>query len=485
MSIKHGHYFLAAIVLAAFSPLANSAPAVCGQPAHNGYSGAFDGRFYQVVDADGISWDDAKSDAETLEHDGVLGQLATINSFAEDEYVHCLIQSKAFAVGKESWIGGFQSPDSSEPGDGWRWLNGELIDPLNTTGLNYTNWQASEPNNDTGPDNEEHLGASHGGNFGWNDEGRLGNIGSYVVEFGDALAPIPATAFAFGGGGFPLGPGGPVITYPQPAILSGDVEVRTWRIPDDPARCGVEQLVLGELVPGDGPVIIPPYLCSTPTLTDPLGVIIIRRTESSVEVPTGIIQITGTNKYGTANPVHPNDPTFQDVVVYRNNFASQQLELAAEMGVDPLFLGNVAETTNGVINPPRGAGGKGSYFFENLRVHFDLPLGYAYGANTDFINTRMVALQRYKLVKARAAVIAAKPALKPVSWLALRVLADAALYFHDRGNYGVALHKVKLLLKLNDQLKYKVIPDKNPYGEVTYRYLNARDIYERRLIPYN
>ncbi len=63
MSIKHGYYFLTAIVLAAFSPLANSAP-VCGQPTHNGYSGAFDGRFYQVVVDSGISWDAAKTAAE-------------------------------------------------------------------------------------------------------------------------------------------------------------------------------------------------------------------------------------------------------------------------------------------------------------------------------------------------------------------------------------------------------------------------------------
>ena len=110
MSIKHGYYFLTAIVLAAFSPLASSTPAVCaGQPTHNGYSGAFDGRFYQVVVASSISWDAAKTAAETLEHDGVLGQLATINSFAEDEYVHCLIQATAGAAGKEAWIGGFQA----------------------------------------------------------------------------------------------------------------------------------------------------------------------------------------------------------------------------------------------------------------------------------------------------------------------------------------------------------------------------------------
>lgn len=483
MSVKHGYQFLTAIVLAALSPLASSAPAVCGQPSHNSYSGAFDGHFYQVVVASGISWDAARADAELMEHVSVLGQLATINSFAEDEYVHCLIQATESAAGREAWIGGFQASGSDEPADGWQWLNGELIDPSNTTGSNYTNWQDGEPNNDTGEDNERHLGASLGGDFGWNDEGRLGNIGSYVVEFGDALVPIPAANCAFGGPGCPLGEGGPVITYPQQAVLSGDVEVRTWRFTDDPARCGVDPLDLGELVPGDGPVIIAPYLCSTPLPGEDFGEIIVRRSESSVDVPTGIVQITGTNRYGTADPIYPHDPTFQDIVVYRNNIASEQLESADETGVPALFAGNVAETTNGRINPPRGAGNKGSYFIEGLRIHFGS--GNDFTANPGGNHFQMIALQRYKLEKAREAVIAAKPALKPVSWAALRVMADAALYFHDRGNYDIALHKVKLLLKLNDHLKYKVIPGKNPYGEVAYRYLNAKDIYERRLIPYD
>ena len=479
-SIKYGYYFLTVMVLAAFSPLASSASAVCGQTTHNGYSGAFDGRFYQVVVAGGISWNAAKSAAEALAHDGVLGQLATINSFAEDEYVHCLIQATAGAAGLAAWTGGFQATGSSEPRNGWQWLNGELIDPLNTTGLNYTNWQANEPNDDPPPNsNVQHLGASLGGNFGWNDEARLTNIGSYVVEFGDVLASIDATKCAFGGPGCRLGQGGPVITYPQQAVVSGEVEVRIWRFTDDPERCGVNQLNLGELVPGDGAVKIPPYLCSTD------GEIIVRRTESPVEVPTGTVQIIGTNKYGTANPVFPNDPTNQDVVVYRHNIASEQLEKAVETGVHALFLGNVAETTNGVINPPRGAGNQGSYFIEGLRIHFDLSLGYDYNANTDFIAARMVDLQRYKLEKAREAVIAAKPALKPASWSGLVAHADAALAFHNRGRYGDALAKVKSLLKLNDREKYEVIPDKNPSGEITYRYRNAVDIYERRLIPYN
>jgi hypothetical protein len=209
-----------------------------------------------------------------------------------------------------------------------------------------------------------------------------------------------------------------------------------------------------------------------------------------VEVPTGVVEIIGTNKYGTANPVFPNDPTNQDVVVYRHNFASKQLEKAVETGVDALFLGNVAETTNGVINPPRGSGGAGSYFFEGLRMHF-VPMNlvptpdYDYDQYAALIDMTMVALQRYKLEKGREAVIAAKPALKPNAWSGLMAHADAALAFHNRGRYGDALAKVKSLLKLNDREKYEVLPGENPSGEITYRYLNARDIYERRLIPYN
>ena len=269
-SIKHGYYFLAAIVLAAFSPLANSAAAVCNQGSHNDYSGEFDGRFYQVVVADGISWDDAEDDAKELDHDGVLGQLATINSFAEDEFVHCLIQAKA--PGKESWIGGSQADESVEPDQGWQWLNGELIDPSNDTGLNYTNWQDDEPNN-AGTPNERHLAASFRGDFGWNDEGQLGNIGAYVVEFGDALAPIPATDCAFGG----LADARSAKAARSSSTRSGNALPKTgwskcargrWTI--GPGLCA-EDLPVGvipppvilDLVPGDGPLVIAPYLCSS------------------------------------------------------------------------------------------------------------------------------------------------------------------------------------------------------------------------------
>ena len=503
MSIKHGYHFLAAIALAAFSPLASSTPAVCGpgQPTHNGYSGAFDGRFYQVVAASGIPWDGeegARAAAEAMTHGAVQGQLATINSHAEDEYIHCLINATEVAsdgpTNREYWVGGFQEEcDLEEPdaGCGWQWINGELIAPANTL-TPYTNWQDGEPNDNYGPGSEQHVGVNLGGNFGWNDEFSLGNIGGYVVEYGDKAVPIAAGTCATPDG-CPLGEDGPIIKYPAGTLTDNKfVEVRSWTLNVGPGLCA-ENLGVGvipapvilDLVPGDGPLVIAPFLCSSD------GVITVRRTETQVQVPNGIVQITGTNKYGTdANPHSceeeaplPCDPTDQDIVVYRNTLASDQLEKAVESGVDPLFLGNVAETTHSVINPPRGAGGKGSYFIEGLRIQF--PNGYLFDQNSAAHHGLVVALQRYKLKKALAAVDAAKPALKPVEWLALRVLAEAALYFHDRGRYDTALFKVKLLLQLNDKLKYKVIANKNPYGEVTYRYLNLKDMYERRLIPYN
>ena len=154
-------------------------------------------------------------------------------------------------------------------------------------------------------------------------------------------------------------------------------------------------------------------------------------------------------------------------------------------GVLPLFLGNVAEVTNGVINPPRGSGGKGSYFVEGLRIHF--PPGFGYGApdnNPDGNHTQMVALQRYKLAKGLDAIQQAKRSLKTIDWLALKTLGVAALFFHDRGNYDAARVKVKLLLKLNDAVTYKVIAGTNDHADVAYRYLNADYMYRAKIIPY-
>lgn len=474
---------LAVVALMPFSALAT------GPDCEGSFDGNFDGRFYEVVvygSEDDKNWDGARTAAEgMMTHDGIQGQLATINSPGEDEYLYCLVNGTEGA--REAWVGGFQEACDSEdpePGCGWQWINGEPIAPTNrtsppfTTSNPYTHWQDGEPNDDTAPGgNEMHLAINLGNDFGWNDEGRLGNIGSYVVEYGDKLASIPAVACAAGGPGCPLGDGEDpqIIKYPAGAIVAGEMEVRTWRIPDDPSRCGVDALVL-DLVPADGAIVIPAYLCAT------IGDITVRRTSApDVVINSGVVEIVNqTEKYGCDDPITGGDETAQDAVIYRATQRADQLEDAYLTGVNSFFVGNAHDFHNGCVNPSRGSGGKGSYFIEGTRIHF--------GPGNDdpaFRHMQMIALQRDKLTVTRGAVLAAKPALKPLDWLALKVLVDSAIYFHDRGNYSAALFKLGLLRKLNGKVKYTVIPGKNYQGEILYRILNDEDMYRRRIIPFS
>ncbi len=478
MSIKHGHFTLTALVTLAALGLA-AVPAVAtaqsfdcpvGVP-----DGNFDGHFYEVKSDPGITWDAAKTAAEGLAIDEVQGQLATINSPAEDEYIHCLIQATAGVMGEEAWVGGSQTTCAvdPEPGCGWTWLNGEAIAAANTS-LPYTNWQANEPNDAYGPGSEQHVGVNLGGAFGWNDESSLENIGGYVVEYGDRLASIPASTCSAGGPGCPLGSfeGAQVIRFPPQAIVTGDLTATTFQIS---VACGRDE----PLSLFDGAVVIPQYLCGEDVR--------VTKTLSEVEIPKGVVAIENTenNPFGCdltfPSLLHPLrvNPTENDVVVWQTTDKAQMLETGFVTGVDPEFVGTVAEVTNGCINPSRGSGGKGSWFIEGLVINFG-----AGNADLAFNHMRMVALQRYKLELLRAAVVESKPSLKKIDWLALKVLVDGALYFHDRGNYDVALFKIKLFLKLVGKINYSVIVNENYNGEHTWRGTNIQDMYSRRLIPF-
>ena len=158
-------------------------------------TGIFGNNVYEVYlyqAADDKNWTPAKDAALLLTNNGVSGHLATITSLGEDTFINNL----GIAAGlNEMWVGGFQVSGSTEPGAGWTWVNGDgIIDPTNATGLNYTNWLNSEPNNVNG---EDFLAIRLGGNFGWNDEGNLGNIVGYVVEYDNAI-PEPTTIAIWG-----------------------------------------------------------------------------------------------------------------------------------------------------------------------------------------------------------------------------------------------------------------------------------------------
>jgi hypothetical protein len=152
---------------------------------------AFGGHYYEVVSSPGIDWLSAEAAAESLSFLGAQGHLATITSLEEDQFIDGIRGGLS-----ELWVGGFQNPITTlGSGDNWEWVHGEGAFPGNNLGLVYANWQVGEPNDFYGPASEQYLAIAHGGVFGWNDEGAIGNISGYVVEYN---VPEPGTLSLIG-----------------------------------------------------------------------------------------------------------------------------------------------------------------------------------------------------------------------------------------------------------------------------------------------
>lgn len=161
----------------------------------------FNGHYYEILDAPGIDWATANSLANAASYLGLPGHLATLTSAAEDAFVHAL--NMATSDPYEVWVGGFQSPSNEQVATaGWTWVNGEGAFPGNNLGPQYSNWLGGEPNDAGGPGYEQHLGILLGGQFGWNDEGHLGNIRGYAVEY--EATPDGGFSVAFLGGALVL-----------------------------------------------------------------------------------------------------------------------------------------------------------------------------------------------------------------------------------------------------------------------------------------
>jgi hypothetical protein len=120
------------------------------------------------------------------------GHLAVITSAEEDAFIDQL----RFKCGlEELWTEGYQPVNEVVPTANWRWVQtGEPIPGFNGSGA-YSNWQVGEPNDYYGPASEQYLGIGKGGAFGWNDEGYLGNIHGYVIEYEDS-EPFQVTCSA-------------------------------------------------------------------------------------------------------------------------------------------------------------------------------------------------------------------------------------------------------------------------------------------------
>jgi|GEM_PF-2550475 hypothetical protein len=449
----------------------------------------FAGRYYQVVIANSISWDAAKAAAEQRTFQGVQGRLATIGSPEEDTFVHQLRQQVLNAPhptlsGTELWVGGYQVPCATttpEPGCGWLWLNGQSIAPTNTASP-YTNWLSGEPNNlaSVQQANEDHLAIGKDGKFGWNDEGHFANVWGYIVEYGDELTVPASTCTADGPGCNPTG--AQVLQLPATAKLAPDATLtaRVTTIHDDPNRCGKEPLTLF-----DGAVVIPAYLCGHPDF------IVIETHTEGVEVLTGAVEVENltedvlpNNLYG-CGPVRQNpagvvdpDPSHRDVVGWQSQNPQRMLETSLGSG---RFLGTVAEVTY-ACGSSRGKVVSGSYHFVGLRIHPGP--GNELDGNPQGNHQSFIELTRYKLELLRASVDRSKPALPKLTHLALRVLLDAAIKFHDRGNYQLAELHIQLFLKAVEHTTYKEIAGENFNGDHLMRGSNLEFMYAEKILPF-
>jgi hypothetical protein len=456
----------------------------------------FDGHYYQVVIANKISWDAAKTAAEQRSFQGVQGHLATIGSPEEDMFLHQLRQqvlSKPHPSlsGSELWVGGFQvacATTTPEPACGWMWLNGESIAPTNGASP-YTNWLNGEPNNlkrkadSLHRATEEHLAIGLNGAFGWNDEGSFPNVWGYVVEYGEGAITVPAdTCTADGPGCNPTG--AQLLQLPPTAELAAGATLtaRSTTIHDNPQRCGKQPLTLF-----NGAVVIPPYLCGHPDF------IVIETHTEGVEVLSGAIEVENlteevlpNNLFG-CGPVRQNpagvvdpDPSHRDVVAWQSQDPQQMLETGSGTG---RFFGTVAEVTY-ACGSSRAKVVNGSYHFVGLRIHpgpgNELTDGNPAGNHQSFIE-----LTRYKLGLLRASVDESKVALPKLDHLALRVLVDAAIFWHDRGNYKLAALNVRLFLKAVDVVRYREIPGENFNGDHLMRGSNLEFMYAEKILPFD
>lgn len=143
------------------------------------------GHYYEYIPNVGITWQNAKTAAQTNTYYGLQGYLSTITAADEAQ----LAGAQAAGAG---WIGG-----SDEQVEGvWKWMtgpeNGTVFwnGGVNGSTPNFAFWNNGEPNNQ-GSENYAHITAPGVGLLGsWNDLSNTGDTSGnyqpkgYIVEYG-------------------------------------------------------------------------------------------------------------------------------------------------------------------------------------------------------------------------------------------------------------------------------------------------------------
>ena len=128
-----------------------------------------------------LTWEEARSEAEKLEYNGIYGHLATLTTEAENNFVWEELGNNL----KHYWLGGFQTNSTEEPSGGWSWVTGETWD--------FTYWfSPAEPNNSGGK--QHYLSFWSGPEGKWMDvRNDWGGAKGYIVEFSPQVVPLPTS----------------------------------------------------------------------------------------------------------------------------------------------------------------------------------------------------------------------------------------------------------------------------------------------------
>ncbi|WP_068493932.1 DUF4347 domain-containing protein, partial [Paramagnetospirillum marisnigri] len=158
---------------------------------------ASSGHWYEVVNSSGITWDAAKTAAESRTLMGMTGYLATITSSAENALLGGLISS-------EAWLGG---SDATSEGV-WKWVGGPEAGQQfwqggaagSAVGGAYVNWGVTMPDNAWGGQNYMWLRST---GAQWddarpNEDAVVAAVGGgtsyYIVEYGGMTGDPTLTA---------------------------------------------------------------------------------------------------------------------------------------------------------------------------------------------------------------------------------------------------------------------------------------------------
>jgi hypothetical protein len=444
----------------------------------------FDGRQYQVVKHNGISWATANADAEAQTFEGVSGHLATLTSEAEDIFVESL-RAGAGLSRPELWVGGFQQSCVPEAaGCGWQWVNDE--GPISTPQvplLSYSNWQDGEPNDNYGIGSEQHMAVGLANLPGANDESNGNNIGGYVIEFDTATIVDPNECIDGSGC---MTTEGQIMLLP-PVLLQEDasIGIRTFEYTDDPLRCGVSPVTLFGGSDTRPDLIIPPYLCGSPRF------LVVEVDTDGFEVLQGTILVENEpdealpgNLYECTGPIFTPldlDPQHRDVVAWQATNYEDMLETDIGATVSSVFAGSLGEFTH-ECGSSRGKIKSASYYV--IGLHIDFGDGFDLVENAAANHHMFVSLTGYKLKLLRASVIESRPALRPIVYKVMLALVNTAIKLHNRGKYPAALLSIRLFLLGAENAVYQTIPGENYNGEHLMRGGNIQFMYQEKVIPF-